>query len=146
MSKELDPIESLKFKHVVTGLLLTYVERAKTKQNKKAATKSINDRFTNSTSPKCSQSLATSTSREGYFDAEKKGPLMTDLQISRPLNAHSPWQPAHPEKAILLLPGLLMTDLQIPRPLIYSPWQTALFCSVCPATGKPWYQLAYQQF
>ncbi|GFN95480.1 hypothetical protein PoB_002198600 [Plakobranchus ocellatus] len=63
MLKELDPIESLKFKHDVTGLLLTFVERAKTK---KAATRSIDDRFTNSPSPNCVQSLATSTPREEY--------------------------------------------------------------------------------
>ncbi|GFO42460.1 hypothetical protein PoB_006896500 [Plakobranchus ocellatus] len=36
MLKELDPIESLKFKHDITGLLLTFVERAKTE---KAATR-----------------------------------------------------------------------------------------------------------
>ncbi|GFN97938.1 hypothetical protein PoB_002444400 [Plakobranchus ocellatus] len=90
MLKELDPVESLKFKHNVTGLLLTYVERAKTKKKL------------------------------------LPGLLMTDLQILRLLTANSPWQPAHPEKNILLIPDLLMTDLHIPCPVTYSPWQPAL--------------------
>lgn len=62
MLSELDPIESLKFKHEVTGLLLTYVERAKTRTA--AASSSFSGTFSNSPSPLTP--TATSTHREGY--------------------------------------------------------------------------------
>ncbi|GFO10633.1 hypothetical protein PoB_003713800 [Plakobranchus ocellatus] len=175
MLKELDPIESLKFKYEVTGLLLTYVECAKIK--KKAATRFIDDRFTNSPSPNCVQSLATSTPKEEYSAATRSindrftnslSPNLQSLATSTPREEYSAATRSINDRfANFLSPNLQSLATSTPReeysaatrsinegftnslsPNLQSLATSTIrkVSSVCPATDTPWYKLEYQQF